>query len=571
VTLRRGALAALGLAMAASVALLIDATNGQGFAIDELFYYGRVAIKDGALVHYAHPFSPEYLLAPFNGHLALGGRFTYETVFATIGAHYTAFVVVDALGICACAALVYVFARRRLGEVAALAPALLVLFLGSAREQFLWPLDFNTSLALAAGLAAILCLDGAADGTKTGHMDRFSSRDLLACLLLGVAAAMIEVGLAFIVGAALAIALAPRPTRRVWIVAAPVVLYAGWWVWSSLLFHQGETDLANVVHFPETAFKSIAVAFEAITGSAPAHPESFGTGVTGLGELLAALALLGLIWRLSRGEVPRTMWIWIIVALTYWGLLSIAGRPPESTRYLLVSTTLVLLVMAECVRRPLDWRAGGFLVVLALLALPGNINDLFLGRDQNVLRTDIPKTRAEFAMVELAGDRVDPAYVVSADQRVVDLGGGLFLGIPAGAILDAARQSGSIAYSPAEVAAAPEPIRRIADAALVGALGAQLEPAAKPAAARCLRLRPQRGRSAVLSLGEGRVYLRAEGRSPALIGLRRFAASGPGVPLARLRPGGWTRLELPPDAAPQRWSAVAAAPLVACSLSSGAA
>jgi hypothetical protein len=559
VALRRGPEAALGLAMLVAAVVILHATNGQGFAVDELYYYARVAAKGGGLLHYPGQFSPEYLLAPFNGHLALGGRFVYETVFATVGAHYTAFVLIDVAGICASAALVFVFARRRLGDVGALAPALLVLFLGSAREQFLWPLDFNSSVALAAGLGAILCLQR-----------RDSRGDLLACLLLGASAALIEVGLAFIAGAAVAIAIEPERRRRAWVIAAPLVLYACWWVWSSR-FGQGGTDLANIVHAPQTIFHAAAVALGSLTGTNPMVPSSFGTEVTGLGRVLAILGAAVLAWRIVRGGVPRTIWVWIAVAIVYWTLLAIADRPPESTRYLMVGAVLLLLIAADCFPRPLSGRAGAVLVVLALLALPGNIDAMLTARDQNVLRSEVPKTRAELAMLELAGDRVDPALVVSADPRVVDVGGGLFLGIPAGAYLQSAEQNGSIAYTLGELVRQPEEVRAIADAALVSALATALKPSEPPPArAPCGPIDLRGPGSGTASLRPGRSYLLARGRRPVLIGLRRFASAGPGVPVGRLRPGGWTSLNLPTDAARQPWRLVVDGPITVCSVTSGA-
>jgi hypothetical protein len=550
-TPRRATEIALGVAMAVAIGLIVAATNGQGFAIDELYYYGRVALKEGALVHYGSPFSPEYLLAPFNGHLALGGRFVYETVFATVGAHYTVFVVINALGICASAGLLFVFARRRVGDVAALAPALLILFFGIAREQFLWPLDFNSSVALAAGLAAILCLQ---------RRDRRA--DLAACLLLAISAAMIEVGLAFLVGAALLIALDGDHLRRAWIVVAPLVLYAAWWVWSAR-FDQGETKLSNIVHAPRTAFDSIAVSLGSLTGTN--SPASFGTDLTTLGKVLAVAALVILVARVVRGGLPRTIWVWLVVAATYWTLLAIADRSPQSTRYLLVSAVLVLLVAADCFRRPLSNRVGAVLVVLALLPLPANVDALFSGKDENVLRTDIAKSRAEFAAVELAGERVDPAYVVSADSRVVERGGGLYLGIPAVAILDAAKQNGSIAYSLDELEEQPEEIREIADAALVGAIPVELEPSHSPGAGLDCRItKPEGKRPAVVPLSTGFNLVRVPGPGTALIGVRRFATAGPGVPVGRLRPGGWAALKFPQDGE-KDWALVTKATVTTCS------
>jgi hypothetical protein len=553
-TARRGTELLLGVAMAASLALIVAATNGQGFAIDELPYYARLATKEGAILHYESPFDPGYLLAPFNGHLQVGGRFIYETVFATIGAHYTAFVLVNGLAICTSAGLLFVFARRRVGDVAALAPCLLILFLGIAREQFLWPFDLHTSVALAAGLGGMLSLER---GDRRG--------DIIACLLLVCSVSMIEVGLAFVAGAALSIAFGAARWRRAWIVVVPVVLYALWWLWAQQ-FGQAETDLSNVVQVPKTAFDSIAVVLGSLTGTNSALASSFATEVTTLGRVLAVLALIALAARIFRGGLPRTFWVWLTAAAAYWTLLAVGDRAPQSTRYLLVSAVLVLLIAVECFPRPLSNRVGAVLVVLALLPLPANVGAMFADKDANVLRTDIPKSRAEFAMLELAADRVDPAYVVSADPWVSDVGGGLFQAIPAGAYLDSASENGSIAFTLSELREQPEEVRVIADAALAGSLGLQLRAASPPAAGlKCRTTSPPAAGPAVVPLRAGTTLLRVNGAGTPLIGLRRFAGSGPGVPVARLQAGSWGSLQLPTDAVPEPWRLVTKAPVTVCS------
>jgi hypothetical protein len=558
-TLRRATEAALGLAMLIATGLIVHATKGQGFAIDELPYYAHIATRDGVVVHYGSSFSLEYLLAPFNGHLQIGGRFIYEAVFATIGAHYTAFVLVNALAICASAGVFFVFARRRIGDLAALAPCLLILFFGIAREQFLWPFDLHTSVALAAGLGGILSLER---GGRTG--------DILACLLLTLSASMIELGLAFVLGAALLIGSGPDRVRRAWIVIAPLLLYAIWWVWARQ-FGQSETELANVIQAPKTAFNSIAVVLGSLTGTNSVQPATFATEVTTFGKVLAVAALIGLVVRLARGGLPRTIWVWLVVASAYWVLLAVGDRPPQSTRYLLVSAVLVLLIAVDCFRRPLSNRVGAVLVVLALLPLPANIDAMLTGKDQNILRTDIPKSRAEFAMLELAGDRVEPAYIISSDPWVADVGGGLYQGIPAGAYLASAEKNGSIAYTLDELRRQPEEVRTIADAALAGAFELAVVPAsAPPGEARCRTTEPPAGRAAALPLSAGVNYLRVSGEGTPLIGLRRFADSGAGVALARLRAGGWARLDLPADAVAQPWVLLTKATITTCAISSSA-
>jgi hypothetical protein len=558
-TLRRATEVVLGLAMLIATWLIVYATKGQGFAIDELPYYAHIATKDGIVVHYGSSFSPTYLLAPFNGHLVVGGRFVYELIFATVRAHYTAFVVVNALAICISGGLFFVYARRRIGDLAALAPCLLILFFGIAREQFLWPFDLHGSIALAAGLGAMLSLE-------------LKSRrgDILACFLLIVSTSMIETGLAFVLGAALLIAFVADRLRRAWIVVIPVLLYGIWWVWASR-FNQSETELSNVVQAPKTAFNSIAVVLGSLTGTNSIHASTFSTEVTTLGKVLAIAVLVGLAVRISRGGLPRTIWVWLAVAASFWTLLAVGARPPQSTRYLLVSAVLVLLIAVDCFRRPLSNRVGAVLVVLALLPLPANIDAMLTGKDENILRTDIPKSRAEFAMLELAGNRVDPAYVVSADPLVTEAGGGLYQGIPAGAYLSSAAKNGSIAFTLPELEDQPPEIRVIADAALVGALRLKLVSASTPpAGSNCRRAGPRQGKPSALPLARGENLVRVSGPRTPLLGLRRFADSGPGVQIARLRPGGWAGVRIPLDEAKTSWELIGKAPLTVCSVSSSA-
>ncbi|HET8954471.1 MAG TPA: hypothetical protein VFN18_02305 [Solirubrobacterales bacterium] len=552
-TLRRATEVALGLAMFIAAGLIFYATKGQGFAIDELPYYAHIATEDGIVVHYGSSFSPAYLLAPFNGHLQVGGRFIYEAVFATIGAHYTAFVLINALAICASVGVFFVFARRRIGDLAALAPCLLLLFFGIAREQFLWPFDLHTSLALATGLGGLLSLER---GGRNG--------DVLACLLLVFSTSMIETGLAFVLGAAVMIALGADRLRRAWIVAVPVVFYAIWWVWASK-FNQSETELSNVVQLPKTAFNSVAVVLGSLTGTNSVNASTFGTEVTTLGKVLAVAALIGLAVRIFRGGLPRTIWVWLTVAASYWALLAVGDRPPQSTRYLLVSGVLVLLIAADCFRRPLSTRVGAVLVVLALLPLPANIDAMLTGKDENILRTDIAKSRAEFAMLELAGERVDPSLIVSADPLVAEAGGGLYQGIPAGAYLASAEKNGSIAFTLDELGEQPEEIREIADTTLVRAIPVELEPSHSPGAAlTCRTTKPGGMGAAVVPLSTGFNLVRVSGAGTPTIGVRRFANSGPGVPIARLRPGGWAALKLPQDGE-KDWQLVTKATVTVCS------
>jgi hypothetical protein len=553
----RGAWIVLGIAMALSGGLILYASHGQDFAVDEVLYYGRVAFKQDLPVHYA-PFSPEYLLAPFNSHLPLGGRFVYEAVFASAGAKYTVFVLINIAALFACVALTFELVRRRVGTIAALAPCIVLLFLGFAREQLLWPLDFNTAASLAAGLGAVLVLQ---------REDRRG--DLYACLLLGLSVAMIELGLSFAVGVAAWLALRYRlgALRRAWIVLVPVALYALWWLWARK-FGQSETTAGNLHLIPETFMHGAASVLGALTGTNPVQPGSYTSAVTWFGRALALAGALALLVRLWFGSLPRTIWVWLIVLGSYWLLLAVAARPAEGGRYMLVGAVLVILIAADAVGRRLSDGVSLALLVLALVALPANIVQLTEGRADDTLHHDPPISKTEFAMLELARRHVDPGYVVTTDPRVAEVDGGLYIGIPAGAYLDAAADNGPFAYSLAEVREADEDLRLIADASLVGALGVAAVPAPAPAGrAGCRSIAPPPGGDEVTAeVSAGTLMLRpAAGRTG--LWLARFADSPRSVGIDYLRSGRWAMLVIPADRAPEPWRLTADGPLTLCTYS----
>lgn len=541
--------------MLCSAGLILFTTHGQSFAVDEILYYGRSVDANGQLVHYA-PFDPGYLLAPFNGHLPLGGRFVYELVFATIGAKYEVFVLIDIASLFACVALVFELVRRRVGNIAALAPCIVLLFLGFAREQLLWPLDFNTAASLAAGLGAILAIQ---------REDRRG--DVLACFLLLVSIAMIELGLSFALGIAVWLAVLRRrdALRRAWIVALPLVLYAAWYLWARK-FGQSETHAGNIHLIPETLLHGAASVLGSLTGTNPVLPGSFGNEVTWFGRALAVAAAVALAVRLWRGSLPRTIWVWLAVLGSYWLLLAVAARPPEGSRYILVGAVLVVLIAADTVRRRLSDGVAIALLVLALVALPANIAQLVEGRAGDTLHRDTPVSRTEFAMLELARRHVDPDFFVTGDPRVADAGGALFIGITAGAYLEAAAHNGSLGFSLDEVRRQDERIRLLADAALVGALGVQVEPApASTGQDGCRPIAVAPGAEfATFTVRAGETLLRPAAGSRTALWLARFADSPRSVGIDYLPPHRWTKLAIPADDAPDPWRVTVDGSVTAC-------
>lgn len=542
----KGAWIVLGLAMAVSAWLILATAHGESFGIDEMFYLGRMVQDSGQVVQF-HSLSLEYLLGPYNGHLQLGGKLIYEATFALFGADYTAFVAVNVVALCASVGLAFELARRRVGSLAALAPCILLLFLGFAREVLLWPFDVHTLAAIAFGLGAFLALE---------RDDRRG--DILSCVLITLSVATIEVGLALLVGIAVLVLLRPDRLRRAWIFVLPAALYAAWWIWARK-FHQDQSAISidNVDLIPKTVFYSAAAVLGSLTGTNPVIPATYITAVAWFGKALAVFAALVLALRLSRRRIPPALWAWIAVVLFYWVTMGAAARPAEGMRYVFFGAVGVILLAAAAASGRIGRRMTAGAIVVALLALPANIAQLRSGHETDVLHHDAGVSRAEFAMLELAGNRADPEYVASADPNVTAVGGGLFIGIPAGAYLRSVERNGSPAFDLAELRAQPEELRKIADITLADAIGLQATVARRPLdAARCPIVSPQPGSgSASFPLPPGRTVFGPAGRRPVKLGLRRFADEESGE-LEEIPPSAWRSLEIPRDAAEEPWRAV---------------
>lgn len=550
----RGAWIILGVAMALSAALILATADGESFGIDEMFYLGRMVEDSGQIVQY-DSLSLGYLFGPYNGHLQLGGKLIYEATFAVAGTNYTAFVLINIAALCAAVGLVFELARRRVGPLMALAPSILLLFLGFAREVLLWPFDVHTLGAIALGLGALLALER---GDRRG--------DIFACVLITLSIATIEVGIAILVGIAVLVMLAPGRLRRAWVFILPAALYAAWWIWARK-FDQDQSAISvdNIDLIPKTVYHSAAAVLGSLTGTNPVIPATYITAVTWFGKALAVLAAIAVVVRLSQKRIPAGLWAWLAVLLFYWVTMGAAARPPEGSRYVFFGAVGVLLVAAEAISGRVGRGLTAGAAVIAVLALPANIAQLRSGHESDVLHHDATVSKTEFAMLELAGDRVDPEYVASADPNVSAVGGGLFIGIPAGAYLNSVQRNGSAAYTLDELREAPEELRKIADITLADAIG--LEPEAAnppPAAAGCPIIAPAPGSdSASFPLRPASTAYGPAGGRKVTIGLRRFADEESGV-LEEVPPGEWRRLEIPADVAPEPWRAVIDAPMRVC-------
>ena len=173
-------LAVLALAMGAAALLLLYLTRGFTFYYDEWnFLINR------------QEFTADALLRPHNEHNVMIAVLLFKGLWELVGLdHYIAFrLLVVALHLL-CGGLLYVYARRRVGPVLALAPALILLFLGTAWEIILWPFEVQFLIPIAAGLGAFMLLER-----------RELRSDLWASALLVLALAGGSLGIPMLVGA----------------------------------------------------------------------------------------------------------------------------------------------------------------------------------------------------------------------------------------------------------------------------------------------------------------------------------------------------------------------------------
>ena len=188
---RRASLVVLVAAMAVSVVTLLYFGRGQYFSTDEWLYVGDFPGWGlGSLFH------------PDNGHLFVLANVVLNASLSLFGNDYLPLRIFSALLVQVNGGLVYLVVRKRVGPVLALAPAVLLLFLGSSYEIVLQAFSINSLMAIAFGLCAMLALD---------REDRRG--DLIAGAMLVLSVLSFEWGLFFAAGAAVGCGRGPTGPR----------------------------------------------------------------------------------------------------------------------------------------------------------------------------------------------------------------------------------------------------------------------------------------------------------------------------------------------------------------------
>jgi hypothetical protein len=403
----RGALGAgiVAAAAAAAAALLIYEGRGITFTGDEWSYAGHLVTHSGADRLLTSPGSDYAMPVPL---LVLAGMLDLFGM-----ASYVPYRLLGVAAHIACAVLLFLLLRRRVGAVPAALATIPILFLAASDDGV--GVDAVTMsarrlpmlLAIGFGLGALLALDRRSRG-----------RDVAACGLLVLALASHPVGLAFAAIAAVAVLAgsAPRASLRAILPARSLVflLPLALWVAVSLLFGHGSSELSagSVLSIPGYMAQSLAAASAAVAGMANSPLVSGSAAVSDVVPWLLAVASVGACsWAVRRRRATGDRNLpsfWAAVAGLGVLLLATAVQPgsadigsPEAPRYVYPEAILLVLVVAEAFRgvslrpRPALALVAGVAVAVTGSAL--QLNDMGSG-----MRALSIAERAELGAIEAA-------------------------------------------------------------------------------------------------------------------------------------------------------------------------
>ena len=521
----------LGAAMLAAAGLILWLNRETTFSLDQVDF-----VEDSPGL------GPLDLLDPHNGHLVATTRLAYKAILETVGIEYLSFRLLGVLALLLAAGAFYALARRMVGDLPALAATVVLLFFGSAWDHVVVPIGFTNLFSIAAGLGALLAVE---------RRDR--PGDVAACLLAILSVASFSTGTAFVVGIAVLVLLEDDRRRRAWVFLVPIAVYAAWWVYA-LRFDQPaepETKLSNLLLIPSYVAQSLALVLGGLSGLAYDFADPLQRRDPGWGPVLAILAGLALAIRIGRGGVPRALWAFLAVILAYWGALALTVepvvRPPGAPRYMFMGAVGVLLVAAAAVA-PLRLSGRGLLTLLAVAGVSLATNLALLRDGAAQFREDYSaRAQAQFTALDLARGRVDPAFDPLA--RAADVSP---VSSPAGIYYEAVDRYGSPAFTPGELRAQSETVRRTADRILVAALELGLDPPPPRTVSGCRRVAPDTPESPLtLPVPEGGALIRPLD-AVASVSAGRFAEA-PSVTLGELPAGAAATFKPPPDGSPADW------------------
>jgi hypothetical protein len=531
---RNAPAALLGIAMAASVALLLVLTREMTFIQDTWeFLMNR------------RDFTADALLTPHNEHIVVIPVAIEQLLLQVFGmTDATPEYALLAVALAVTALLLFVYVRRRVGPWLALFAAVLLLFLGPAWEVLLWPFELSFVGSVLFGIAMLLALD---------REDR--DGDIAACAFLCLSFGFSSVAIPFAAAAAVDV-FQKRRSRglgRAYVVAIPIALYAIWYLgWGS----EAEThvSLRNVLASPRFVFESTAVAVGAVFGLGTNPFGGSADPVWGRAILIALIVVFAYRQVRKPGFAPG-FWPVAAAAAANWFLTAfnqIPGRDPTSSRYQYMGGVLVLLLLANLLQGVRFGRRA-LIAVAGVTAAAVAVNLVVLQDGRDALEQQSVLTKADLGAIEIAKRTVDPEFSLNTEVA----GTTTLIDVQAAKYLPAVEEHGSPAYTPSQLTAAPDYGRKQADIVLSQALplstltrlGAY-DPG--DAGENCIEVRGGSPPSSEVRLSPGLTRIELAPGPHADFSLRRFATGEFPVVTEGAPGGSVTTLRVPRDGAPRQ-------------------
>ncbi|HEY2055909.1 MAG TPA: hypothetical protein VGH14_18400 [Solirubrobacterales bacterium] len=512
--------------MAAAAALIVVISWKFTFFQDEWLF-----------ILFRRDWSAESLFYPHNEHLvvfqAVIDKLCYQ-IFG-LGNNRPEMFLMTATWV-ACAALYYVWARKRIDPRLAVIGATMLLFFGAAWQTSLWPFEMVFTAPIVLGVIVLLLLERA---------DRRA--DVWACVLLSLSVGFGSLWISFGAAALAEIVYSHRRRgwKRLYLVLVPGLLYL---IWYAKYGHDAEHHLTleNVLMAPTYVFDGLANSVGALLGlgssgiSAPVSTD-WGSAIL--------LALIGLgSWRIYRRGMPAAAWPVLAALLSYWLLAAfdyIPGREATSPRYVYSGAYFALMMVTTLIgRNRLGGRAILITAAIAVLTILPNLSILREG--QEYFARESALTKGDLGALEIARDTVSPEFKLTNEVA----GTASLEAVTAGLYFEVEAQYSPAGYSPAELTAAPEIARHWADVVLADALPIVAKTTRGVALiGKCRSVGPENP----VQVRPGLTRVVVQAGEPVTLQLRRFAVAEFPVAIATAPGSTTTSLRIPHDRARQPW------------------
>lgn len=454
---KRQVVLVLGVAILAASAFLIYLGRGLTPVVDEWAYIS------------AYPnWQLETLFTPHNGHLVVFPLVIEKGITEIFGLEsQLPFQLLNVSLSATVAVLLFCLIRKAVGDLLALGAAILILFFGAGADVLIPTFQISNLTGLCSGLAMLLVLR------------REDLRgDVAATVFLCLSLASFSIGIAFGIGAAVAIALRPPALRlsRVWVVLVPAALYGIWLLWAHK-FHQQHFYLHNVKILGSALVDQASAELSALTGlfttpnGPPPESNPIPIRTTWGPVLLAGVAVLVYV-RMRRSPKPGpNALVAASVLVAYYLLVAIAlnqFRNTFDTRLVYLGSVLLLVALAELCAPYRPSRTVLACVGVALaFSLAANMAEL--GDSAQFWRAQSSALSAKMAAIEIAGPAADESLPVEIPPGAANLSIKEFYEVD--------EKYGLPAYSIEELEAAAPGAREIADEELVRVTNIAPEPA----------------------------------------------------------------------------------------------